>query len=126
MDPQPSTPRTALEAELALERDPVLRSDVEQVRAERDRFTERAASTGMDSAARNDPDWLSSALAFIESLPSGVTFTADLVRANCGPSSAMGSAISAASRRRLIRAAGVTTSTSMTRHGGLLRVWERT
>jgi hypothetical protein len=89
---------------------------------------EAVTNVGTQAALSFDRDWSDAALDAITRLAaSGRQFDADDVRDLVGepPSpAAMGAAFRAAARARLIRCVGFETSSRITRHGGLQRVWE--
>lgn len=85
-----------------------------------------AADAGLRSAASADPDYVEDALEAIERLAAtGQDFGADEVRALLGGVSrpSLGAAFRRASSLGLIRPVGVRSSSSVSRHGGLQRVW---
>jgi hypothetical protein len=91
-------------------------------------LAERAKDTGQTRAATTDPEGFeraSKAIAVLAEL--GHHFDAGDVRAWAGPfetGNVIGAAFSAAKKAGLIRVAGVTTSRAVSRHGGLVRLWE--
>ena len=88
----------------------------------------RAKVTGQAKAARTDPEGFERASRAIAVLAEfGNQFNADDLRAWAGPFESpdvIGAAFSAARKAGLIRVAGVTTSRAISRHGGLVRLWE--
>jgi hypothetical protein len=91
-------------------------------------ISDRAKTTGQGRAVPADPDGFERALRAIMLLAEfGNTFDAGDVRTWAGPfetGNVSGAAFSHAKRAGLIRVAGVTTSKAVTRHGGLVRLWE--
>lgn len=91
-------------------------------------LAKRAKLTGQAKAARTDPEGFERAAKAIAVLAEfGNGFSADDVRAWAGPFESpdvIGAAFSAAKKAGLIRVAGTTTSKTVTRHGGLIRLWE--
>jgi hypothetical protein len=91
-------------------------------------LTDRAKRTGQARAAQTDPAGFERALKAISVLAEfGNTFDAGDVRAWAGPfetGNVIGAAFSAAKKAGLIRVVGVTTSKAVSRHGGLVRLWE--
>jgi hypothetical protein len=84
--------------------------------------------TGMERADNAEPvEWKDAADAAIAQLAaSGVEFTADDIRAICGPPSrpnAVGSRFQAAARRGLIRMVGTRIATRPSLQSCLVRVW---
>ena len=88
----------------------------------------RAKVTGQARAIQTDPEGFRRAARAIAVLAEfGNQFDADDVRAWAGPFESpdvIGAAFSAAKKAGIIRVAGTTTSKSVTRHGGLIRLWE--
>lgn len=88
----------------------------------------RAKVTGQKRAAAADPGGFQRASDAIATLAElGRPFDAGDVRAWARPfstGSVIGAAFSAAKRAGLIRVAGITTSKAVSRHGGLVRLWE--
>ena len=92
-------------------------------------LADRAKTTGQGGrAVAADPEGFERvSKAIAELAEAGEEFTADDVRAWSGPISSpdvIGAAFSAAKKAGLIRVAGVTTSKAVSRHGGLVRLWE--
>jgi hypothetical protein len=88
----------------------------------------RAKSTGQTRAAHTDIEGFERASKAIAALAKlGHAFDAGDVRAWAGPfetGNVIGAAFSAAKKAGLIRVAGVTTSKAVSRHAGLVRLWE--
>lgn len=79
-------------------------------------------------AVLEDTDWPADAVAWIESQPLGSTLTADDLRTNfrTPPTPyAPGNAFKAALAHKAIRVTGYQLSTTPSRRGSLIRVWER-
>lgn len=75
-----------------------------------------------------DTDWIPDAVAWIESQPIGSVLTADDLRQHfrTPPTpNAVGNAFKAALAHKAIRVTGYRLSSSPTRKGSLIRVWER-
>jgi len=91
-------------------------------------LSDRAKRTGQGRAVQTDPEGFRREARAIAVLAEfGNQFSADDVRAWAGPFESpdvIGAAFSAAKRAGLIRVAGVTTSKAVSRHGGLVRLWE--
>jgi hypothetical protein len=87
----------------------------------------RAKTTGQGRAVHSDPEGFERASRAIELAKLGRPFDAGAVRAWAGPfetGNVIGAAFSAAKKAGLIQVAGVTTSKAVSRHGGLVRLWE--
>jgi hypothetical protein len=93
-------------------------------------LADRAKSTGQTRAVQQDPQGFERALSAIGALAAlGRPFDAGDVRAWAGPfesGNVVGASFSAAKKAGLIRSVGVTTSKAISRHGGLVRLWEGT
>jgi hypothetical protein len=91
-------------------------------------LAEQAKATGQRRAVERDPHGFERASDAISALPRlRQPFDADDVRVWAGPFQSvnvLGAAFSAAKKRDLIRTAGVTTAKAVSRHGGLVRLWE--
>lgn len=91
-------------------------------------LADRAKGAGQTRAVHTDPEGFeraSNAIAELAKL--GRPFDAGAVRAWAGPfetGNVIGAAFSAAKKAGLIQVAGVTTSKAVSRHGGLVRLWE--
>lgn len=87
-----------------------------------------ARVSGQDCGRTADPDGFGRASKAIAQLAKlGRPFDAGDVRAWAGPfesPNVIGAAFSAARKAGLIRSAGVTTSRAVSRHGGLVRLWQ--
>jgi hypothetical protein len=84
---------------------------------------------GEEKVERHEKVWVDRAYDWIRALFPGEIFTADdLVKAIGLPASrnAVGAAMGGASRRNLIRSAGIDQSSRPDRHAGMVRRWERT
>jgi len=83
----------------------------------------------MKAAALEDSEWVEDAVATIITLSNRQeSVTADDVRREMRPApipNQIGAAFSAARNLGYIEAAGYTTSTTPSRHHGVVRVWER-
>ena len=88
--------------------------------------SDRAATSGMAAAEAADIEWCERAYAWIESLEPGTELDADSLRYAHGRSRAAGPLFRKASRAGLIEPIGISTSRSVTRHGGISRRWRRT
>jgi hypothetical protein len=90
----------------------------------------RAKRTGQVRAVQTDPEGFERASRAIAELAKlSHPFDASDVRAWAGPfetGNVIGAAFSPAKKAGLIRVAGVTTSKAISRHGGLVRLWEGT
>jgi hypothetical protein len=87
---------------------------------------ERGRDTGMAAAkAAEDPEWVALVEAYLWSLLPGDVTDADEIRTLFGPSLAVGSILSHAQKAGWIRCVGFAVSTAPSRHGGLIRRWER-
>jgi hypothetical protein len=91
-------------------------------------LADQAKGTGQARATQTDPDRFGRACKAIAELAKlGHPFDAGDVRAWAGPfetGNVLGAAFSAAQKAGLIQVAGVTTSKAVSRHGGLVRLWE--
>jgi hypothetical protein len=100
--------------------------DLEQVARWRAEMVAAARRTGeARSIVAEDPAWVAAVLEWVERLPPGSEFSADRIRALFGASPSVGGIIARCRGAGLIRSTGFAVSESPTRHGGVLRTWER-
>ncbi len=85
-----------------------------------------ARDHGLATSAGNDPEWTERALELIWQLPSGARITADDIRSDLGRSKAVGSVFRRAQAAGWIICVGIQASSTVTRHKGSQRIWERT
>ena len=77
---------------------------------------------------QDDTDWSNEALLVFLTLESGTTITADELRELAGnppTPNAMGAVFRSAHKQGLIRTIAYLPSTQPSRHGGMVRLWER-
>jgi hypothetical protein len=102
--------------------------DLEQLRSAGDALSDAVADAGTQLALSVDPDWTDRAWsALLELARARRPFTADDVAAAVGPApspGASGALFRAGARSGLIVRVGYGASRRLSRHGGLIRVWQ--